>query len=324
VNKNRIKDYWLVISRDPRTKKFLTLLRRILVFSIIGIIIYQLFLIGWREVLTSLPAHPLFYVIFFILYVTLPIAEIFIYRQVWNFRAWEGFKAFITKKVYNDEVMGYSGDFYLFVWIRKKIDKSGKEILKNIRDNIIISGINSNSIAVILIGILIYVGQVEILDYIDDLNIVYIGTGFLIAIVLIVLVIQFRKYLFDLPLRKAFIVYSIYLIRFFIHYSLMVLQWSIVIPNTPLSIWFTFVAVLLVVNRIPFLPSKDFVFVWFGIELSRMLNMATASVAGMLLVSGALAKVTSLVLFSLINYYTKPEKLEELNKTDKSKLVTKD
>jgi hypothetical protein len=325
VNKiNRIKDYWQALNQDPSTKKAVIFLRRIVVFVIIGIIIYQLFLIGWREVLTSLPVHPLFYVIFFILYVTLPIAEIFIYRQVWKFRAWEGFKAFITKKVYNDEVMGYSGDFYLFVWIRKKIDKSGKEILKNIRDNVIISGINSNSIAVLLIGILIYVGQVEILDFIDDLNIVYVGTGVLITMVLIVLIIQFRKYLFDLPLKKALIAYSIYFTRFIIHHALLILQWAIVIPNTPMSVWLTFIAVLVVVNRIPFLPSKDFVFLWFGIELSRMLNMATASVAGMLLVSGALAKVTNLILFSLISYYTDPEKLEEFHKTDKSKLIIDD
>ncbi len=324
MNKNKVKDYWTALSRDPRTKKAADIFRRVLVVVIIGIIIYQLFLIGWREVLTSLPVHPLFYVIFLILYVTLPLAEIFIYGQVWKFKAWDGFKAFITKKVYNEEVMGYAGDFYLFIWIRKKIDKRDREIFKNIRDNVIISGINSNSIAVILVGILIYVGQVQVLDFIDDLNIVYVITGVVVAIVLVAVIIQFRKYLFDLPLKKALTVYSIYLFRFIIHHSLLVLQWSIVIPNTPMSVWFTFLAVVVVVNRIPIIPGKDFVFVWFGIELSRMLDMATASVAGMLLVSGALVKITNLILFSLISYYTDPKDLEEFRKSDKTKLIVDD
>lgn len=317
MNKYKVKEFWTAKSRDPRLKKAMDIFRRVLVVFIIGIIIYQLFLIGWREVLTSLPVHPLFYVIFFVLYVTLPIAEIFIYRQVWTFRGWDGFKAFISKKVYNEEVMGYTGDFYLFVWIRNKIDKRDSEILKNIRDNVIISGINSNSIAILLVGILIYVGQVEILQYVDGLNVVYVIAAFVLALVLITLIIQFRRYLFDLPLKKALIIYSIYFVRFIIHHSLLVLQWAIIIPNTPMSVWFTFLAVVVVVNRIPFLPSKDFVFVWFGIELSRMLDMATASVAGMLLVSGALVKVTNLILFSLISYYTDPKELEELRKTDK-------
>jgi hypothetical protein len=149
-------------------------------------------------------------------------------------------------------------------------------------------------------------------------------TGIIIGIMLILLVIQFRKYLFDLPLKKALFAYSVYFTRFIIHHSLLILQWAIVIPNTPMSVWFTFIAVLVVVNRIPFLPSKDFVFLWFGIELSRMLDMATASVAGMLLVSGALVKVINLILYSLISYYTDPEKLEEFQKTDKSKIIIDD
>lgn len=324
MKKNKIKEYWQALNQDPKTKKAASLFRRVIIVAIIGVITYQLTMIGWREVLTSLPTQILFYVIFFILYVTLPIAEIFIYRQVWKFKPWDGFKAFVTKKVYNDEVMGYSGDFYLFIWIRRKIDKSATDILKNIRDNVIISGINSNSIAVLLVGVLIYIGQIEILDFIEDVNIVYVVTGFLIVTVLIVLVIQFRKYLFDLPIKKALLVYSIYLTRFIIHHSLLVLQWSIVIPNTPLSVWFTFIAILLVVNRIPFLPSKELMFVWFGIELSRMLDMATASVAGMLLVSGALLKITNLVLFSLISYYADPKELEEFRSSDKSKIAVKD
>jgi len=97
-----------------------------------------------------------------------------------------------------------------------------------------------------------------------------------------------------------------------IHHGLMIVQWAVVIPNTPLSIWFTFLAIIIVVNRIPFIPSRDLVFMWAGIELSRALNMATAAVAGMLLVSSALKKVTNLILFLLINYYSKDPEIQKL------------
>lgn len=279
---------------------------------IVGIILYQLLDIGWREVLTSLPTHPLFYIIFGLLYVSLPIAEIFIYGQVWKTGKWESFKGFLTKKVYNDEVMGYSGEFYLFVWGRKHLNRADKEILKNIRDNNILSAVNSNLVALSLVGLLVFTGVLELNDLIDDLNILYLIVGAVIAVAFVTFFFQFKRYLFSLSLKKAVVVFAIYMTRFLIHHGLLIVQWAVVIPGTPISVWFTFLAIIIVVNRIPFIPSKDLVFMWAGIELSKALNMATASVAGMLLVSSVLRKLTNLTLFLWISYSKKDEELQDL------------
>ncbi len=296
-------------------------LRRGVILFIVGIILYQLFEIGWREVLTSLPTHPLFYIIFAILYVSLPIAEVFIYGQIWKVGKWESFKGFLTKRVYNDEVMGYSGEFYLFVWGRKYLDKEDKEILKNIRDCNILSAANSNLVAFTLVGLLVFTGIINLDEMISDVNTVYVILGIVIAIVFTVLAVQFRKYLFSLPLKKTIKIFGIYMIRFLIHHGLMIVQWAVVIPNTPISIWFTFLAIVIVVNRIPFIPSRDLVFMWAGIELSKMLNMATASVAGMLLVSSVLRKVTNLILFLWISYSDKGKELKNLQMKSTNEII---
>jgi len=263
-------------------------------------------------VLQSLPSQPWFYVLFFVLYVTLPVAEVLIYKQVWTFKAWEGFKVFITKKVYNDEVMGYTGELYLYTWGRKLAGKSDKDVLKNIRDNSIISAVNSNFTAFVLIGVLISAGQLNVADLIGNVNYLYVALAIFVTVVLSVLFVRFRKYLFDLPLKTAATIFVIYTVRFAIHHALLMLSWAIVIPDTPINVWFTFLATIIVVNRIPFIPSKDLVFVWFGIELSKMLNMATASVAGMLLVFSALTKITNLILFTLISVYSDSKQLKDL------------
>jgi hypothetical protein len=312
VVKKNIKKYWDFLNSDPRVRKAGQIFRRILVVAIIGIIIYQLFDIGWREVLTSLPTHPLFYILFVVLYLSLPVAEVFIYQQVWKVRKWDSFKAFLTKRVYNEEVMGYSGEFYLFMWARKHLDKGDAEVLKNVRDNNILSSVNSNLVAFSLVGVLIFTGIIELENLVGDVNLVYVAAAIVILAVFIGLFIQFRKYLFALSLKKAAIVFSIYFVRFIIHHGLMIVQWAVVIPGTPLSIWFLFLAIIIVVNRIPFIPSRDLVFMWAGIELSRTLNMATASVAGMLLVSSALRKCTNLILFLVISYYSKDPEIQKL------------
>jgi len=308
------KEYFLNLrdrfQKCPAAKKAAEILKRALILVIFGFIVYQLLDIGWREVLRSLPVQPLYYLLFFLMYLSLPAVEVLIYKQVWTFPAWEGFKVFIKKKVYNHEVMGYSGEFYLFMWARKLEGNSEKSVLKDIRDNSILSAVTSNLVAVVLVALIIYSGQVEISELLGDVNWVYLLTGIFIAMIVVILIIQFRRYLFDLSPRKAARILLLYLTRFIVHHGLMVLSWALVIPDTPFTIWLSFLATVIIVNRIPFIPSKDLVFVWFGIELSKMLDVATASVAGMLLVYSALSKVSNLLLFTTLSLQKEAESMD--------------
>ena len=315
ISKEQIRQTWKKFNESPRAKQIKTYGRRGAITIIVGIIVYQLFDIGWGEVLRNLPVQPLFYVLFFVLYITLPTAEVFIYRQIWLIKKWEIFKAFLTKRVYNDEVMGYSGEFYLFIWARKHLDKRDKEILKNVRDNNILSAISSNTVTVILVVILVFTGIIDLDDLIGNVDWLYLIGGVVVFAIIVSLIVQFRKYFFDLPLKKALIIFAIYFSRFIIHNGLMIVLWAVVIPDTPLSAWFLFVTIMIVVNRIPFLPSRDLVFLVAGIEISKMLNMATAAVAGMLLVYSVLKKVTNLILFLVISYYSKDPELKKMEKT---------
>lgn len=316
ISKKKLKETWKQFSESPGGKRIQKLLRRLTIAFIVGIIIYQITDIGWREVLGSLPQQPLFYLIFFVLYFSLPVTEIFIYRQIWPLKKRQMFRTFLTKRVYNEEVVGYSGEFYLFMRARKLLDSSDRQILKNIRDNNILSAITSNLVAFTLIGILIFTGFIKLDQLIGDVDWVYIVVAGAIVIAFAALFIQFRKYIFDLPLKKALVIFGIYMTRFLIHHGLIVVQWAVVIPDTPLSVWFLFLTVVIVVNRIPLLPSRDLVFMWAGIELSKVLNMATADVAGMLLVSSALRKVMNLILFLYLSSVSKTESMAELNDED--------
>ncbi|WP_234567362.1 hypothetical protein [Rhodohalobacter sp. 614A] len=312
IKKEKLRKIWKALIDSPRAKKVQKIVRRVIIAALFGVIVYQLFLIGWQEVLRSLPTEPLFYILFLVLYVTLPIAETFIYRQVWAIPKVQLFKTVLTKKIYNDEIVGYSGEFYLFIWARKHLNKRDSVILKNLRDNNILSVVTSNFVALSLIGALVFTGIIDIGDLVPNVNFVYVTIALIIAILLVILFIQFRKYLFDLPLKKAFIIFSIYLFRFVLHNSLLVVQWAVVIPQTPLSTWLIFLAITIVVNRIPFLPSRDLVFMWAGIELSRVLNMTTASVAGMLLVSSVLKKCTNLILLLLLPYFSDAPDIKQM------------
>ncbi len=309
--KDRVESLKQKFNEDDRYKKWLQVVQKVLLVVVVGLIIYNLFQIGWLEVLQSLPTQPLFYVLFVLIFLSLPVAEIFIYRQVWPLKRRDIFKAMLTKRVYNEEVMGYSGELYLLPWARKRLDKSDWEILANIRDNNILSSINSASVGFVLIGILIFTGVIDPNLVFDNVNFVYVITGLVVTIAIFAILLQFRRYIFSLPLKKALKVYSIYFSRFIIHHALFVAQWAVVIPETPISIWLIFITLMIVVNRIPFLPSHDLVFLWAGIELAKVLDMTTSSVAGMLLVFSALKKSANFILYIMLTWQNKGKEIEK-------------
>lgn len=300
-----VKQKWQRFFADPRTKIAQKWLQRLILLGILLLIIYQMGEIGWREVLTSLPGNPLFYLLYAALFMTLPVAEVLIYKQVWTFNAWQGLKTFITKWVYNHEIVGYSGEVHLFMWARKWVGEGDKQIFKRIRDNSILSSIASNSIAVLLLVSLISTGNMDLNHILEDTTPLYIGIAIVVLVVLAAVVIQFRSYIFELPLKKAAIIFSIYVTRFIVHHAGLVVMWMVAIPAAPLTVWLTFLAMLIVINRIPFVPNKDLVFLWAGIEFARGLDVTIAEVAGMLLVYSALHKATNLTLFLLITYVFK-------------------
>ena len=301
ISKENLRARWQSAADNPRSQRIQKIIRRVVIVAIVGMIVYQLSRIGWGEVLRNLPTNPLFYILFVVIFLVNPIGEIFIYRQIWPIQRWEMFKTFLTKRVYNEEVMGYSGEVFLFSWARKLLDSGDREILKNIRDNNILSAVSSYLVAFTLVGILVFFGVIDLESLLGDVSLAYIIGGVLITIALVIVVVQFRRYVFALPFSKAITILGIYLSRFTIYHGLMIVQWAVVIPETPLRVWLLFAAIIIAVNRIPFLPSRDLIFVWAGIELSRSLDMATAAVAGMLLVNSALRKIANLVLFLVIS-----------------------
>lgn len=276
-------------------------LRRGIVATVIGIIVYQIFQIGWQEVLSELPVHPGFYLILAFLYVSLPLGEVLIYRILWDVPKRELFRAFLIKKIYNEEVAGYSGEVFLYSRVRKfRVDRE-PVIARNIRDCSIISAITSNLIAVVLVIAFLYKDIIPVDEALGLVNFDYVVIGFIVFFVLAGLAYLFRKHIFALPFPVALRIFAIYVVRFGLHHVLLVFQWSLVMPEVPWSIWLIFVSLLIVMNRIPLLPGKEMMFVWAGIELSRVLDVATAGVAGMLIVAGALTRLVNLAVYVIIN-----------------------
>lgn len=286
---------WKRWSETDTGKTIFVWLRRLLVVLIVSYLFYQIYEIGFAEIIAALPRIPAFYLLFLLIYMLLPLSELLIYRTVLPVPSKEGFLAFLRKKILNTDVIGYSGEAYLFVWMRDHLPVETKRVFQVIKDNTILSSMASTFTAIILIIVFAMTGTVDFLSFIPP-RIAALLLGLLITILLGLFF--FGNRLISMGKTTALKIYSIHQIRLFVVYGLEIFNWSLVVPEVPWNIWFTFLAMKIIASRIPFLPSQDVLFVAVGIEFSKYLSVSSAAIGGVFLAGNILSKIISLVFFS--------------------------
>ncbi len=300
-----VTTWWRQFSDSRRGKATLRILRGLLLAGILGFLVYKLTEIGWAPVWEHLPTQPLFYLFFGLLYFLLPLTELLIYRITWRYDLRHALPAFVKKRIYNREVLAYSGEVFFVTWARKHVGLPARAVAETVRDNNIISSAASTTIALVLLGIFLYVGHLRITDLIGNRGLSYVGSGVALVVVLAILGLRFRKYLFSMAARTALLIFAVQCLRLILGQALQIAQWAVVMPDVSLSVWFTFAAVSIILTRIPFLPNQSLVFMSVGVELSSSLGIPEAAMFSML---GVLVALDKLVSFGLFTYLTLAER----------------
>lgn len=287
-------------------------------FLFVGIVIWmgiELTNVGWMAVWESLPTQPLFYLFFLIAYFQLPFFEVWIYRLTWVFDAVKSIPTFIIKRVYNKDVLGYSGELYFFVWAKKHLSLKDKDILFTIKDNNIISSVASTVVSVGLLSIFFFTGQVPIDEWFKADQLVYWISGIVFALVLFIVLYRFRNYVIHMSWRTAFSIFGIQMLRLLVVQVLNLLMFYVVMPETPMYVWFTYLSIEIILSRIPFLPNKDFIFVSLSISLAGNLDVSESAIAGLMLTRSVLGKILNFIFFAVFSFF-KPKDIEELDKDE--------
>lgn len=264
------------------------------VAAIVGVLIFQLSRIGWSQILSSLPTQPAFYVLVLAMYFLLPATESLIYGRLWSLPPLESLGVMIRKRVLNVDMVGYSGEVYLFLWAKDRVAQAPRAIMGAIKDNLIVSSVSSLFAAALLLGGLLLSGQIPV----DAPSPFYVGLGALAVSFLAVVVYRFRHVIFSLPRRVLAPLTGAHVSRFLLGYVFQIAAWWIVIPTASFQTWATLLVLFVVINRIPFLPSSDLVFVSAGAGITPLLDVPVAPVVGMLLVRSAAERVLNLLFFT--------------------------
>ena len=302
----RWRDAFRAFLASDRGKFLLRGLRFLVGIGVVLFLVYQLNRIGWADVWQALPTTPWFYVVALSMYFLLPITETLVYGITWQVPFRKSLPALLKKRVYNSEVLNYSGEVYLYSWAKEHVDRPDWTILGTIKDNAIVSSITSVVSAISLLVVVLVSGLIPWATLFGGEHRWYIGAGFGFGVILVALILRFRKKMFFLPVRTLKILFGLHAARFVLMiYVLQVLLWWTVLPEVPIRTWVVFLTVKVLINRLPFLPSRDLIFAGLSVELAELTALSGAAVAGMVLVRTALDKILNLVLYLLTTWKEK-------------------
>lgn len=309
--------------RSKPGKQFIKWSQRLINIIVLVWLVYELSDIGWENLWNSLPVHPLFYILFLLIYFQLPLFEILIYRITWNFQFLKAVPVFLLKRVYNKDVLGYSGEVYFYLWAREKLPVGDSEILKIIKDNNIISSIASSFISIALLSIFLFTDQIVIIDWVASQDTAYLAGCAIILAVVIFLFVKFRHSFISMPLKTAYTIFGIQTFRLILGQTFNVLMYYVVMPDTPLYIWFTLLSVEIILTRIPFLPNRDLIYTGMSIGIAEGLAVSTSAVAALMVTKSVLNKLANVIAFGIGSFIKRNATLRSIDDSNHTRITSK-
>jgi hypothetical protein len=304
----RIIDVVRAFGARPGVRRALRVIQGVLFVAVVVFLVIQLSEVGWREVFSALPENPWFYAIFTLRFFAQPLTEIPAYELVWRTPLWRHWTAFLRKRVYNFAVMGYSGEAFFTLWARRTLNLSDRDIVVGVKDNNLISALVSNAATAAIVAALFFLGDLEReIDAIPG-GAALFALAFLSAASLAVAVTMFRRQLIQLPKGMTRKIIAINAARIVLVFVLHAMLYQSAIPSAPLAAWLIFIALQLVLSRVPFVPNQDIVFLTAALSLAPEIGAPEAAIAGMLLAEAGLSQIFNLSLFALTAHHAVPKR----------------
>lgn len=295
----------------PRARRNIRRTFSLVFFIVIGMILYrQLRGTDWPEVLRSLPASPWFYLLFLARFFLQPTVEVLCYTAVWGINLFRYFGVFLVKLIMNTSVAGMSGDMYFLVWAVRTLRISYRKAFSGVKDVTLLSAAAANIVAVVVLGGYLVFGDLTLMQTVRPAALGIIIGVTLAAAVLSLLVILFRGKVLGVGTTTMWRIIGYHLVRSGGNLVLLGMQWTVGLPGSVFTAWISLLVVDLLVQRTPFIPAREFLFLSLALALADTIDAPQAQVTALFLADTALRQVV--IVPSLITGFlwrTKPQPL---------------
>ena len=237
----------------------------------------------WAEVLRSLPTSPWFYLLFLARFFLQPTIEALCYTAVWGINLFRYYGVLLIKLVMNFSLAGGSGDLYFLIWSVRTLRLSYRKAFSGIKDVTLLSAAAANIVAVVVLGGYFFFGDLTFTKAVEPR-----GTQ-----------PHHRRYLggcafepFGDPVswKGARGWYADHVAHHRISHPsewrslvLLGLQWTVGLPGSIFSAWISFLVIDLLVQRTPFIPAREFLFLSIALALADTVDAPQAQVTALFL-----------------------------------------
>jgi hypothetical protein len=286
------------IKHHRRGRLVVQTLRWIIPAFLLVFVGYRLTQLGWSRIWNARPAGIGFYLLIVLQFFIQPLGDLLIYRNLWGSRKGLGFSIFLRKRFLNSALFDYSGEVFFYFWAHRRLKLPGRMLVHAIKDSNLLSGGAGLAMVWLLLLALLATGGLQVPQIVVAHSWIYFIAGSLPLLLCAVLVIGHRKFT-ALSRRQIAETFSVHFLRSLFVLLVEIGFWELsgALPSTIACL--QFVAMRLIISRLPLVPNKDLVFVGAGIAAAGLMKVPVAPVATVLVILAAADLILGLQLVGM-------------------------
>lgn len=268
-----------------RAGRIVTLLLRWgIPLALLAIIGRRLTELGWGGIWHARPANLGFYLLLVAQFFLQPFGDYCVYRSLWRDQM-PPLAVILRKRLMNTFMLDYSGEAYFFLWAQQHVRLPMPRIAHGIKDSNLLSGGAGLAMVFILCAILLASGGLHV-PVLPGSKYLYVLVGAFPLVACAVLILGHRK-VTVLSRRELAMVFAIHFARACVVLAIEFGLWQLsgALPGWVASL--QFVALRLVITRLPVVPNKDLIFVGAGLAAAGAAHAAVTPVATVLVILAA-------------------------------------
>ena len=267
----------------------------ILLLAILG---YSLTRLGWSHIWDARPRALSFYFVLLFPFFVQPVADLIIYRNLLGVGRLLPFSIMLRKRYMNNVMVDYSGEAYFFLWARKNLDLKKGVLVHAVKDtNVLSAGAGLTMVWLMLLA-LVASGVMKLPAFMPANLWAVFSVGSLPLVLCLALIVGGRR-VTALSRGDIATTFAIHLARSIAALSLEFALWWLSGALPSATVCLEFVALRLLITRLPFVPSKELVFVGVGIAAAGLMDVSAPRVAAVLVIMTAFSLLQEFLLVGL-------------------------
>jgi len=242
--------------------------------ALLAFLAYSLTHIGWLHVWSARPSSLGFYLVLLLPFFVQPFADLIIYRNLLGVGRSLPLYVLLRKRYMNSIMLDYSGEAYFFFWVKKNLNLQKGILLHAVKDTNVLSAGAGLAIIWLMLLALVADGVMKMPPFLSSHSWMIVSIGSLPLVLCLALIIGGRR-VTALSRSSVLTTFSIHLARSITALAIEFALWwlSGALPST--TVCLEFVALRLLVTRLPLVPNKELIFVGVGIAAAGLLNVST-------------------------------------------------